>query len=573
MRPFFYMSSITIRPVPTRARLMLEQAGVHPLLARLYAARGVEEPPALDMALSALPSPEALKGAAKAAVILADAIAAQERLLIVADYDCDGATACALALRALSRLGALVDFIAPNRFETGYGLSPEIVRLALQHPAGRPSILITVDNGISSIEGVSAANHSGLRCIITDHHLPGAALPDAQAIVNPNQPGCTFPSKVLAGVGVIFYVMLALRAELRRRGTWAQSPEPALADLLDLVALGTVADVVPLDRVNRILVTQGLARIRQGRAQPGIAALLQICGCDFAQASVFDLGFALGPRINAAGRLGDISLGIRALATDEGAQARNLAQTLDDANRERRSIEARMREAADEAVTAISVDDRASLVLFDPAWHEGIVGLIAGRLKEAHHRPVIACARSTTPGEIKGSGRAIQGVHLRDALAQIAQDNPRLLLRFGGHAAAAGLSLHETDLPELVARFEAEMSRRLTPAQLERRIETDGHLEPGYATLPVARLLRDAVWGQGFPPPIFADEFVLERQRIVGGKHAQLILRQGSSRIEAIYFNQTAPAPARCRAAYRLSINAYQGRETVQRVIEAWEPL
>jgi single-stranded-DNA-specific exonuclease len=441
------MTRIVARPVPTRAALMLEQAGVHPLLARLYAARGITGSEELATDFGALLPPSALTHADAAAACLADAIAARRRILIVADYDCDGATACAVGLRALRRFGADVDYLVPNRFDTGYGLSPEIVRLAAER---NPDLIVTVDNGIASVEGVAEARRMGIATIVTDHHLPGPELPAAEVIVDPNQPDCDFPSKAIAGVGVMFYVVLALRAELRRRGAFAQATEPNLADLLDLVALGTVADVVPLDRNNRILVAQGLARIRQGRMQPVVRALLAIGGRDYARAATFDLGFVVGPRINAAGRLADMALGIEALATNDEARAFNIAGQLDAINRERRNIEAGMRDAADILLENLDADNRASLTLFDPDWHQGVVGILAGRVKEQTHRPTFAFARGND-GMVKGSGRSISGLHLRDALDLVAKRQPHLLKRFGGHAAAAGVALAEDDLAEFEA--------------------------------------------------------------------------------------------------------------------------
>ncbi|CAG1000631.1 partial Single-stranded-DNA-specific exonuclease RecJ, partial [Rhodocyclaceae bacterium] len=414
------MTRIVARPVPTRASLMLEQSGVHPLLARLYAARGVAGKDDLDTRLAALLPPDSLKGAEDAARLLADAIAAKKKLLIVADYDCDGATACAVGLRALRMMGATVDYLVPNRFETGYGLSPEVVRIAAEK---KPDVIVTVDNGIASVEGVAEARRLGIATLITDHHLPGDELPDADVIVNPNQPGCRFPSKSLAGVGVMFYVMLALRAELRRRGAFGEGNGPNLGALLDLVALGTVADVVPLDRNNRILVAQGLARIREGRMQPGLKALFRVAGREPARAATFDLGFAVGPRINAAGRLGDMSVGIECLATDDEGRANNIAQQLDAINRERREIEAGMREDADLLLEETDAENRASLVLFDPEWHQGVIGILAGRVKEKLHRPTFAFARGND-GEVKGSGRSIPGLHLRDALDLVAKHRP-----------------------------------------------------------------------------------------------------------------------------------------------------
>lgn len=560
------MTRIVERAVPQRARLMLEQSGVHPLLARLYAARGIAAADELDTQLKSLLPPEGLKGIDAAAMLLADAVTTGRKILIVADYDCDGATACAVGLRALRMFGATVDYLVPNRFETGYGLSPEVARLAA---ARHPDVLVTVDNGIASVAGVAEAQRLGMTVIVTDHHLPGDELPAAEAIVNPNQPGCHFASKGIAGVGVMFYVMLALRAELRKRG-WFKSIEPNLAELLDLVALGTVADVVPLDRNNRILVAQGLARIRQRRMCTGIAALLQVAGRDPARASTFDLGFAVGPRLNAAGRLADMSLGIECLATDDMGRALNIAQALDAINHERRAIEADMREAAAIQLEGIDAAGRASLTLFDPAWHQGVIGILAGRVKEQLHRPTFVFARGEG-GELKGSGRSIPGLHLRDALDLVAKQRPELLKRFGGHADAAGLTLMEDDLPAFEALFEQVARALLSPAALTRTLETDGPLEAAYYGLTAARLLQDAVWGQAFPAPLFADEFEVVQQRLLKDKHLKLTLKKGKARFDAIRFNHAEAAGERIRAAFRLDINEWQGEANVQLVLEHFE--
>jgi single-stranded-DNA-specific exonuclease len=558
---------IAIRPVPQRARLMLEQAGIHPLLARLYAARGVSGTDELDTSLASLLPPEQMKGIDTAATLLADAIAAQQKILIVADYDCDGATACAVGLRALRALGGIVDYLVPNRFETGYGLSPEVVQLAA---AMQPDLLITVDNGIASVAGVAAAKQLGMTVIVTDHHLPGDELPAADAIVNPNQPGCRFPSKSIAGVGVMFYVMLALRAELRKRGAFADHAAPNLAALLDLVALGTVADVVALDRNNRILVTQGLARIRQRKLQTGIAALLQVAGREAARASTFDLGFAIGPRLNAAGRLADMSLGIECLVTDDLGRALNIAQELDAINHQRRAIEADMQAAAAIQLEDLDAGQRASLTLFDPDWHQGVIGILAGRVKEKLHRPTVVFARAGD--ELRGSGRSIAGLHLRDALDLVAKRHPGLIMRFGGHAAAAGLAIREEGLGEFTAAFEEISRALLTPATLTRTHETDGPLEAGYYSLTPARLLQDAVWGQGFPAPLFADQFEVVQQRLLKDKHLKLTLKKGNVRLDAIRFNHPDSAPDRIHAAFRLDINEWQGEAKVQLVLEHFEP-
>ena len=556
---------IVARKVPLVAERTLAQAGVHPLLARLFAARGLRTPSDLDCDLSALIPPSELKNADAAAALLADHIASGKRLMIVADYDCDGATACAVGLRALAALGAQVDYFVPNRFETGYGLSPQVVDLVAP---GRPDLIITVDNGIASFDGIARARALGIATLVTDHHLPADALPDAACIVDPNQPGCTFPSKAIAGVGVMFYVMLALRAELRRRGAFAARAEPNLADLLDLVALGTVADVVKLDRNNRVLVTQGLKRMRAGRLQPGVAALFGVAGRDARRARAFDLGFALGPRVNAAGRLADMRLGIEALATADYGRALNIAQDLDRLNRERREVEESMRRDAEAALAGIDVGDAASLVLYDDRWHQGVVGLLAGRLKDRHHRPAIALAPAGD-GELRGSGRSIPGLHLRDALDLVSKRAPGLLVRFGGHAAAAGLTLRADDVDRFRAVFDAAVREMIDPAALGHTVETDGSLERGYASLDVARMLGNEVWGQGFPQPLFADEFAVESQRLVGERHLRLRLARDGARYDAIMFRRTEPVPARVTAAYALGIDEWNGTEALSLRVEA----
>lgn len=561
------MTRIAIRPVPQRARLMLEQAGIHPLLARLYAARGIQDAAEIDTQLKSLLPPGAMKGIDRAAQLIADAIQAQQSILIVADYDCDGATACAVGLRALRAMGGRADYLVPNRFETGYGLSPEVSRLAAER---KPDLLVTVDNGIASVAGVAEAKRLGMTVIVTDHHLPGDELPAADAIVNPNQPGCMFPSKHMAGVGVMFYVMLATRAELRQRGVFAGQTEPNLAELLDLVALGTVADVVTLDHNNRILVAQGLSRIRQRKCQPGIGALLQIAGREADRASTFDLGFAIAPRLNAAGRLADMSLGIECLATDDMGRALNIAKELDTINHERRAIEADMQDAANLQLDSINTEGLSSLTLFNPEWHQGVIGILAGRIKEKLHRPTIVFARGDN-GELKGSGRSIPGLHLRDAIDLVAKQHPELIKRFGGHAAAAGLTLMESDIKLFETCFENIARSLLAPAQLTRTLETDGALEDGYMGLNPARLMREAIWGQNFPPPLFTDEFEVIQQRLLKEKHLKLTLSKGGTRYEAIRFNHAESAPARIRAVFRLDINEWQGATKVQLMLDHFE--
>jgi len=558
---------LAVRPSPFDTARRLEAAGIHPLLARLWAARGVAHPDETSTRWEAMLPPQRLTQCEAAAAVLADAIQSRARLLIVADYDCDGATACAVGMRALRAMGADVHFLVPNRFETGYGLSPEVVELARNHPAGKPDLIITVDNGIASVDGVAAARACGMEVLVTDHHLPGERLPDAIAIVNPNQPGCGFPSKNLAGVGVIFYLMLGVRAELRRRGHFPPGGEPRLNELADLVALGTVADVVKLDSNNRILVTQGLQRIRAGRMQPGIRALFAVAGREPRNATTFDLGFALGPRINAAGRLADMGLGIRCLLTDDYDEALRLARELDTINRERREIESVMHEQALKACETISASTQASLCVYDPGWHQGVVGLVASRLKEKFWRPVLAFAPADQ-GEIRGSGRSIPDVHLRDALDLVAKRSPGLIPKFGGHAMAAGLTLRECDFERFVSAFDAAVRELTGRSEFIPLLETDGSLEPGYANVNVAGMLAQEVWGAGFPAPLFLDEFEVRHQRLVGGKHLKLLLERSGQRFDAIWFGRSEPVPAAIRAAYRLETNMWNNMVALQLVLE-----
>jgi single-stranded-DNA-specific exonuclease len=561
------MPTIVTRPVPAMYQDALVRDGLHPVFARLCAARGLRRRLELDDALVGLIPPPALLHAERAAALLADAIAASKELLIVADYDCDGATACAVGFRALSAFGARVGYLVPNRFEYGYGLSPEIVALAA---ARKPDIIITVDNGIASVEAVEAANALGIQVIITDHHLPGERLPRAAAIVNPNQAGCDFPSKHLAGVGVMFYVMLALRAELRRRGAFAGREEPNLGDLLDLVALGTVADLVALDPNNRVLVSQGLKRMRVGRTQPGIKALFAAAGRLPERASSFDLAFLIAPRLNAAGRLSDMSLGIECLVTSDQGKALAIARQLDDLNQQRRAIEAEMQAQAQELLARVDVHGTNAISLYDPGWHQGVIGILAGRLKDLHHRPAIAFAPGNS-GEIKGSGRSVPGLHLRDALDLLAKRAPGLLVRFGGHAAAAGLSLRAADFERFAELFETVIGELLPPEQRRHTIETDGSLEPAYLDLALAQMLEAQIWGQGFPQPLFCDEFQIVSQRVVGDKHLRLKVTRGERVLEAMRFNALEPLPSPIRAAYRLSVNEFNGAQNLQLVIEHWE--
>ncbi|MDR0563423.1 MAG: single-stranded-DNA-specific exonuclease RecJ [Azoarcus sp.] len=561
------MTTLRSRDVPSRAVSALAASGISPLLARLFAARGLQAPAELDLSFKALLPPDTLTGAREAAELLADAIEAGAHMVIVADYDCDGATACAVGVRALRAFGADVHYLVPDRMTLGYGLTPAMVDIVAKL---EPEVLITVDNGIASVEGVAAARSYGMTTVITDHHLPGETLPNADVIVNPNRPGCGFQSKSLAGVGVMFYVMLALRAELRGRGALKAGHEPNLADLLDLVALGTVADVVKLDHNNRILVSQGLQRIRAGRMQPGIRALFAVAKRETARATTFDLGFALGPRLNAAGRISDMALGIECLLADEAGEAMRLAHKLEELNRERRGIENEMQEAAHLALDDIRVDESVAITLFEPDWHPGIIGLVAGRIREKYHRPAFAFARGQN-GELKGSGRSIPGLHLRDALETVARQMPGLVLRFGGHAMAAGLTIHEENLPAFRAAFEAVAASELSPADLERRIDTDGPLNAAEITLESARQIEQEVWGQGFPPPVFNNVFHVENQRILKERHLKLQLSLGGIRFDAIRFNYAGQVPSIIHAAYRLDINEYKGLSSIQLMLEHLE--
>jgi single-stranded-DNA-specific exonuclease len=548
---------------------MLRQGGVHPVLARLYASRGLTDPKDLSSELAALMQPSGLLHIDAAAVFLADSIAARKRMVIVADYDCDGATACATALRGLRAMGAEVDFIVPNRFEYGYGLTPEIVELTAREKS--PDIIITVDNGIASIDGVEAANRRGIEVVVTDHHLPGDSLPDARVIVNPNQPSCGFPSKNLAGVGVVFYVLLALRAELRRRGVFDAQSQPKLDSLLDLVALGTVADVVKLDPNNRILVAQGVKRMRAGRMHPGVAALFRVSGRQARTASPFDLGFALGPRLNAAGRLEDMSLGIECLITDDENRAWELAQQLNDINLQRREIEAEMQNAALLHLEDFQPADSSTICVFDDSWHQGVIGIVASRLKEKFYRPTITFAPAGD-GMIKGSGRSIPGFHLRDALDLVSKRAPSLIDKFGGHAMAAGLSLRAEAFDAFCAAFEAVGRAWLSEHQLERVVETDGPLEDGYYTTQFIELMDGQVWGQGFAPPVFCDEFRVASQRILKERHLKLTLEKNGARYDAIWFGHTDALGERARVAFRLDTNEYNGVTRVQLLVEHAEP-
>jgi single-stranded-DNA-specific exonuclease len=500
-----------------------------------------------------------------AARFLADAIAANKKMTIVADYDCDGATACAVGIRGLRALGGIVDYIVPNRFEYGYGLTPEIVELAVRQKA--PDIIITVDNGIASIDGVAEANRRGIEVVITDHHLPADTLPDARVIVNPNQRGCGFPSKNLAGVGVMFYVLLALRAEMRQRGVFDAQTQPRLDALLDLVALGTVADVVKLDANNRILVAQGLKRIRAGRMQTGIAALFRAAGREARRASPFDLGFAIGPRLNAAGRMADMALGIECLLTDDEGRAWSIAQQLNEINIERREIEAGMQENALARLENFDPEGKTTISLLADDWHQGVVGLVSSRLKDRFFRPTIAFAPAGD-GWIRGSGRSIPGFHLRDALDLVSKHAPSLIDKFGGHAMAAGLTIRADAFDAFAAAFETIGREWLSPAQLEQILETDGPLEDPYFSIQFIEQIEGLVWGQGFPAPVFCDEFRVKSQRILKEKHLKLLLEKNGRTYDAIWFGHAQSLPEKARVAFRLDANEFNGRTQVQLIVE-----
>jgi single-stranded-DNA-specific exonuclease len=564
-------AAIVRRAVPDAARVLIE-AGVAPVLARIYAARGVERVDELDHTLARLPAPASLKGIDAAAARLAGAIANRERIVIVGDYDADGATACAVGVIGLRALGADVDFVVPNRFEFGYGLTPEIVALAAQRA---PRLLVTVDNGISSHEGVAEAAARGIDVLITDHHLPAATLPAPAIIVNPNQLRCGFPSRNLAGVGVMFYVLLALRAHLRAEGAFASRKEPHLGALLDLVALGTVADVVRLDQVNRILVEQGLERLRSGRARPGVTALFRVGGRDPRRATSLDLGFVAGPRLNAAGRMDDMSLGIRCLLAESDAEALAIATELDALNRERRSVEATMHEEAlvqlEQASSSVD-HDAYTICIHQPQWHAGVVGIVASRLKDRFHRPAIVFA-ATGDATLKGSGRSIAGFHLRDALDRVAKEAPGTVERFGGHAFAAGVSIPCAALAPFSEAFERVARTTLDAAQLQRVHPSDGALPRGELTFELARTLRAGLWGQGVPAPAFDDAFAVADQRVVGERHLRLTLAREGERFEAMLFNRTDPLPGRIHALYRPEVTEWNGLLGLELVVDHWEPL
>ncbi|MES2946056.1 MAG: single-stranded-DNA-specific exonuclease RecJ [Pseudomonadota bacterium] len=575
---------IHVRDAPPRSIWALQQAGIHPLLAQLYAARGVNTADELDDGLARLLAPSSLLGTGQAARLLADAMASGKKICVVADYDCDGATACAVALRGLRLLGASftgwsVTYLVPDRVVDGYGLTAPIAERVRALGA---DLLVTVDNGIASFDGVARAKALGMQVLVTDHHLPALSdgsilLPDADVIVNPNQPGCGFESKSIAGVGVMFYVLLALRAELRERGVFSIQNQPKVDTLLPLVALGTVADVVKLDANNRRLVAQGLKRIRAGHLPVGLASLFTAAGRKATVATTFDFGFALGPRINAAGRLSDMTLGIECLLTEDPARADELARTLDGINRERRDIEADMREQAQLAADAmIDMDDEPppAIAIFEPSFHEGVVGIVASRIKDKLHRPTFVFASSQAPGkehEIKGSGRSIPGFHLRDALDLVAKRCPGVLLKFGGHAMAAGCTVLEKNFEQFEFALQQVAREWLDAATLTRRIETDGPLATEYRRADVVDTLHKEVWGQGFAAPTFSEEVEVVSQRLVGEKHLSLKLKHQGQPVDGIWFGHTDPLPPRVTLAFRLDADEWQGVRRVRFLVEAAE--
>ena len=572
--------SIILRPIKKKRSL---QGNLHPLIERILLARGITSENELDRTLAKLPSPWLLSGMQDMVSHLLVALNEQQKICIVADFDADGATSCAVAIKGLQLMGAgQVTFVVPNRFEYGYGLTPEIVELVkLQNP----DVIITVDNGISSIDGVKAAMESGIKVLVTDHHLPGLELPEAAAIVNPNLPDDKFPNKALAGVGVIFYVLLALRSRLRELN-WFEAQhiqEPNLAQLLDYVALGTVADVVALEQINRILVHQGLLRIRTGQCHPGLTALVEVSGKNPQALMASDLGFSIGPRLNAAGRMDDMSLGIQCLLTDDPALAKEIALQLDELNNDRREVEAVMKHEAMALLSEMKTLDEhhlpAGVCLFDANWHQGVIGILASRIKDQVHRPVIAFAPAGID-LIKGSARSIPGVHIRDVLSDIAAAHPKILSKFGGHAMAAGLSIKMHDYPPFALAFDEMVSKRLASVDLEQKILSDGELSEQEMTLEMADLLQNAAtWGQEFPEPLFDGVFDVIQSRIVGQRHLKLVLRKpaGDLVIDAIAFFVDRPEHwlglRQIRAAYKLDINEFRGNRSVQFIVQYFEKM
>lgn len=559
------MTEFINRQSNSNAVAHLTAHGIHPVLARCFAARNIVSHNELELELKNLLRPHTIKYIDDAAKLLTQTIRDQKKILVIADYDCDGATACAVAVRGLKLLGGNVDFLVPNRFQHGYGFAPEIVNLAKKF---KPNLIVTVDNGIASIDGVNAANQAGIDVLITDHHLPGPILPAAKVIINPNQKGCLFASKCLAGVGVVFYVMLACRAELKKYGTGELKNQPKFSSLLDLVALGTIADVVPLDYNNRILVHQGLLRIKQGHMQPGVAALFQVSGRHARQATAGDLGFLLGPRLNAAGRLDDMSLGIKCLTTDDFDEALFLAQQLNALNQERRTIEEEMQiDALDDMFNRSS--NQKTITIFKHSWHQGVIGIVASRLKDQFHCPTFTFAPDQEKENLlKGSGRSIPGFHLRDALDLMSKRHSNLFLSFGGHAMAAGATIHRDFLPLFIQAFEEIANEKLDEFLLKKNIMVDGPLDNHHFTIELAMLLEQQVWGQAFQAPLFSQKFKVLSQRLLQDKHLKLKLSHQKNELEAIWFKRTEMIPDESYLAYRLACNHFNGKQSLQLIIE-----
>ncbi|MBO4790464.1 MAG: single-stranded-DNA-specific exonuclease RecJ [Oxalobacter sp.] len=560
------MSRIEERAIPDAACKALILEGVHPVLAKILSARGIVSKEELANTFSHLIPPNQMLNLDKAATLLADTIDAGQKMTVVADYDCDGATACAVAVLGIRMLGGKIDFVVPSRFDNGYGLTPAISEMVkYRHGA---DLLITVDNGISSVEGVAKAVELGMKVLVTDHHLPGEHIPQNCVIVNPNQKGCPFPSKNLAGVGVIFYVLLGLRAELRKRGRFAIANQPKLDNLLDLVALGTVADIVPLDHNNRILVSQGLLRIKRGMTRPGVRALFRVSSRSTMNASVSDLGFVVGPRLNAAGRLADMAMGVNCLLTNDNQKAFTFANELDRINRERQQLEESMRQDVQAMTGGINARDVYTICMASSNWHQGVVGLLATRIRETHYRPAIIFTEDKK-GNLQGSGRSIPHLHIRDAIAQIAEEHPGVVLKFGGHAMAAGLTIAKDALEVFKEAFEQVAREHLTPEQLVPVIDTDGPLDMQYLNEGFIELLDSQTWGQGFPPPLFYDEFTVKNQRILKNTHLKLELVKDGKRYEAIQFRNNVMLPEKVKLVYRPCINEFNNNRSIQLNIQA----
>lgn len=558
---------ITIRSVEKESLNMLEKFGIHPLLAKLWASRGITNINQVRYDWTSLIPPNYLNQVNDAAKHLADAIMGNKSILIVADYDCDGATACAVGIRALRAMSANVDFIVPNRFKNGYGLSVDIIEQILLSRKYKPDIILTVDNGISSIDGIQYANDNNIQVIVTDHHLPGSKLPNALSIVNPNHPDCNFPSKNLSGVGVIFYLMIALRAEMRRRKIYCNNSGPKLNELVDLVALGTIADLVKLDANNRLIVTQGLNRIRNGYTKPGIKALFKIANKQINNADSCDLGFYIAPRLNAAGRLSDMSLGILCLITDEYDEALKIAIELNNINKCRRSIENIMNEEALSDITDYEFEEKNTICVYNEKWHSGVVGLVASKLKEIFWKPTIVFANSGI-NEIRGSARSVLDLNIRDILDIIAKNNPNIIKQFGGHAMAAGLTLGVNNYVEFTEIFEDTVKSITNNSKINPIIETDGSLKIEYTNLEISRLLKKQVWGSGFSSPIFIDDFKVISQKIIKNNHKKLILKRGEMKFDAIWFNHTDNLPEKIKAVYKIDENIWNGKSNLQLLIE-----